>query len=291
MAGYFNEEAGASNYTRCAIDYCFNTGDIKGIAVLHEDNPSSYTYADTNIDVFSLGGVVAPSKTKTRYCFNTGNITLTKHPHPKFSINGDQGVAGVGGIAEHCFNVGEINNYEKKTGRAAGVSRDTANHCFNAGCVYDRNPKYSFTPHNIARVTYNSASDEQMSVDGQDGNLYHTAKVIGEFSSAINSLGTEHWIYETGRYPRLKWTDTCSWARDIAKVACTPIILADTVNDIHHVTNGLRLIGCADNIVWKAPAGNCLFVNSTRDPRRHPQWRHHQDRHPAAPRGRHLRHH
>ena len=63
-------------------------------------------YADTNIDVFSLGGVVAPSKTKTRYCFNTGKITLTKHPHPKFSINSDQGVAGVGSIAEHCFNVG-----------------------------------------------------------------------------------------------------------------------------------------------------------------------------------------
>ena len=263
VAGFFSEEGGVTNNTRCAIDYCFNTGDITGISVLHTDNPTVYMYADTNLDVFSLGGVVAPSKTKTRYCFNTGNITLTKHPHPKFSINGDQGVAGVGSIAEHCFNVGEINNYEKKTGRAAGVCRDTANHCFNAGCVYDRNPKYTFTPHNIAQVTYNSASDEQMSVDGQDGNLYHTAKVIGEFSSAINSLGNEYWIYETGRYPRLKWTDSCDWARDVAKVACTPIILTDTVNDIHHVTNGLQLTGCDSGVVWKAPAGNCLFDNST----------------------------
>ena len=265
VAGFFDEEGGVTNNTRCTIDYCFNTGNITGISVLHTDNPTVYIYADTNLDVFSLGGVVAPSKTVTRYCFNTGNITLTKHPHPKFSINGDQGVAGVGSLAEHCFNVGEINNYEKKTGRAAGVCRDTANHCFNAGCVYDRNPKYTFTPHNIAQVTYNSASDEQMSVDGQDGNLYHTAKVIGEFSSARNSLGTEYWIYETGRYPRLKWTDTCDWARDIAKVACTPIVLSDTINDIHHVEHGLRFTGCENGVVWKAPADNCLFKSADLD--------------------------
>ena len=262
VAGFFDEEGGVTNYTRCTIDYCFNTGNITGNAVMHVDTPDVFIYADTNIDLFSVGGVVAPSKTKTRYCFNTGNITLTKHPHPKFSINGDQGVAGVGSIAEHCFNVGEINNYEKKTGRAAGVCRDTAEHCFNAGCVYDRNPKYSFTPHNIAQVTYNSASDEQMSVDGQDGNLYPTSKVIGAFSSAINSLGVEHWIYEDGRYPRLKWTDTCDWARDIAKVACTPIVLSDTINDIHHVEHGLRFTGCENGVVWKAPADNCLFESS-----------------------------
>ena len=265
VAGYFDEEGGVTNNTRCVIDYCFNTGDITGISVFHVDNPNPYIYADTNIDVFSVGGVVAPSKTWTRYCFNTGNITLTKHPHPKFSINGDQGVAGVGSLAEHCFNVGEINNYEKKTGRAAGVCRDTANHCFNAGCVYDRNPKYTFTPHNIAQVTYNSASDEQMSVDGQDGNLYHTAKVVGEFPSAKNSLDTIYWIYETDRYPRLKWTDTCAWARDIAKVACTPIILSDTFNDIHHVEHGLRFTGCDNGVVWKAPADNCLFDSSFLD--------------------------
>ena len=272
VAGFFDEEAGYTNRTRCTIDYCFNTGDITGICATKlygtDTIPSNYysnqpMYADTNIDVFSLGGVVAPSKTKTRYCFNTGRITLTKHPHPKFSINGDQGVAGVGSIAEHCFNVGEIYNYEKKTGRAAGVCRDTANHCFNAAYVYDRNPKYNFTPHNIARLTYNSVSDMQMSVEGQDGNIYPTAKVIGEFSKARYILGEEHWIYELGRYPRLKWTDTCDWARDIAKVACTPIVLSNNNQDIRHVEAGIRLLGCDNGVVWKAPAGNCLFVNST----------------------------
>lgn len=263
VAGFFNDEAGISNSTRCAIDYCFNTGNITGECVLYSDDPSEHVYADSSLNVFSLGGVVAPCKALTRYCFNTGNIMLTKHPHPKFNIWGDQGVAGVGSNAEHCFNVGEINNYEERNGRAAGVARDTARFCLNAACVYDRNPKYTFSPHNIARIpSVDCFSDAQMSVDGQDGNLYPTSKIIGEFSSAKGQLG-EDWIYEDGRYPRLKWTDTCDWARDIAKVACTPIILADTVTDIHHVKNGIRLTGCDSGVVWKAPEGNCLFDDPT----------------------------
>ncbi len=265
VAGFFNEEVGVTNYTRCAIDYCFNIGNITGIPVFHVDNPDTYVYADTNLDVFSLGGVVAPSKTKTRFCFNTGNVTLRKHPHPRFVINGEQGVAGVGSSAEHCFNVGEITNYNLRNGRAAGVSRDTANHCFNAACVEDRNPRYTFSPHNIAQVTISSVSDAQMSVDGQDGNLYSTGKLMGEFPSVKNCLGDEYWIYETGRYPRLKWTDTCAWARNIAKVACSPIVLSDTFNDIHHVESGLRLTGCDNGVVWKAPADNCLFESSFLD--------------------------
>ena len=261
VAGFFNDEAGISNNTRCAIDYCFNTGNITGECVLNSDNPSVHTDADSSLNVFSLGGVVAPCKTPTRYCFNTGNVTLTKHPHPKFNIWGDQGVAGVGSSAKHCFNVGEINNYEERNGRAAGVARDTAAFCLNAACVYDRNPKYTFSPHNIARIIIGDCfSDAQMSVDGQDGNLYPTSKIIGE--SSKGQLGKD-WIYEDGRYPRLKWTDTCDWARDIAKVACTPIILADTVTDIHHVKDGIRLTGCDNGVVWKAPEGNCLFVDPT----------------------------
>lgn len=263
VAGFFNDEAGISNSTRCAIDYCFNTGNITGECVLYSDDPAAHVVADSSLNVFSLGGVVAPSKTPTRYCFNTGNVTLTKHPHPKFNIWGDQGVAGVGSNAEHCFNVGEINNYEERNGRAAGVARDTAAFCLNAACVYDRNPKYTFSPHNIARIpSVYCFSDAQMSVDGQDGNLYPTSKMIGESFSAKWALGDD-WIYEEGRYPRLKWTDTCDWARDIAKVACTPIILADTVTDIHHVKNGIRLTGCDSGVVWKAPEGNCLFVDPT----------------------------
>ncbi len=261
VAGFFNDEAGISNSTRCAIDYCFNTGNITGECVLNSDNPSEHADADSSLNVFSLGGVVAPCKTPTRYCFNTGNVTLTKHPHPKFNIWGDQGVAGVGSNAEHCFNVGEIYNYEERNGRAAGVARDTADSCLNAACVYDRNPKYTFSPHNIARIIIGDCfSDAQMSVDGQDGNLYPTSKIIGE--SFSGQLG-EDWIYEKGRYPRLKWTDTCDWARDIAKVACTPIILADNVTDIHHVKNGIRLTGCDSGVVWIAPEGNCLFDDPT----------------------------
>ena len=263
VAGFFNDEAGISNSTRCAIDYCFNTGNITGECVLNSDDPAVHVVADSSLNVFSLGGVVAPGKTPTRYCFNTGNVTLTKHPHPKFNIWGDQGVAGVGSNAEHCFNVGEINNYEERNGRAAGVARDTAAFCLNAACVYDRNPKYTFSPHNIARIIIGDCfSDAQMSVDGQDGNLYPTSKIIGESSSAKWTLGDD-WICEVGRYPRLKWTDTCDWARDIAKVACTPIILADTVTDIHHVKNGIQLTGCDSGVVWKAPEGNCLFVDPT----------------------------
>ena len=263
VAGFFNDEAGISNNTRCAIDYCFNTGNITGECVLNSDNPSVHTDADSSLNVFSLGGVVAPCKTPTRYCFNTGNVTLTKHPHPKFNIWGDQGVAGVGSSAKYCFNVGEINNYEERNGRAAGVARDTAAYCLNAACVYDRNPKYTFSPHNIARIIIGDCfSDAQMSVDGQDGNLYPTSKMIGESFSAKWALGDD-WIYEEGRYPRLKWTDTCDWARDIAKVACTPIILADTVTDIHHVKNGIQLTGCDSGVVWKAPEGNCLFDDPT----------------------------
>ncbi len=263
VVGFFNDEAGISNSTRCAIDYCFNTGNITGECVLYSDDPAVHVVADSSLNVFSLGGVVAPCKTPTRYCFNTGNVTLTKHPHPKFNIWGDQGVAGVGSSAKHCFNVGEINNYEERNGRAAGVARDTAAFCLNAACVYDRNPKYTFSPHNIARIIIGDCfSDAQMSVDGQDGNLYPTSKIIGKSSSAKWTLDDD-WIYEKGRYPRLKWTDTCDWARDIAKVACTPIILADTVTDIHHVKNGIQLTGCDSGVVWKAPEGNCLFVDPT----------------------------
>ena len=272
VAGLFDAESGLSNNTRCNIDYCFNTGRITGVCVLYSSDtmPSNYyslspqlrPAADSSLNILSVGGVVAPCKAKTRYSFNTGIITLTKHPHPKFNIKGDQGVVGLGSIAEHCFNVGEIYNYETRNGRAAGVASDTARYCINAVAIYDRNLTYSYLPRSISNnYSINCIADAQMAPDGLDGILFPSVKIFGGDPTIMDILGDEHWVFGTNVYPQLKWTQEGGEgedAKDFAIAASEPIFLSDI--DIYHVTNPFRL-GCFDTkLNWRVPKHNCLVT-------------------------------
>ncbi len=272
VAGLFDAESGLSNNTRCNIDSCFNTGRITGVGVLYSSDtmPSNYyslspqlrPAADSNLNILSVGGVLAPCKAKTRYSFNTGIITLTKHPHPKFNIKGDQGVVGLGSIAEHCFNVGEIYNYETRNGRAAGVASDTARYCINAVAIYDRNLTYSYLPRSISNnYSINCIADAQMAPDGLDGILFPSVNIFGGDPTIMDILGDEHWVFGTNVYPQLKWTQEGGEgedAKDFAIAASEPIFLSDI--DIYHVKNPFRL-GCFyTKLYWQVPKHNCLVT-------------------------------
>ncbi|MBQ6155538.1 MAG: hypothetical protein IJK22_02950, partial [Bacteroidales bacterium] len=234
-----------------SISHCFNTGNVTGVQT-------------RKLDFFTVGGVVAPYNATVRYCFNAGKVTVVENNN---DINYAQGVAGVNSYCEHCFNVGEITNGNTTHGEAGGVAghsvyggdnlRGTASYCYNANRVYDRNTD-NLHPHSVAYNVTNSFTDKQMAINAQDGTLCTTSQLIGTESIAKEVLGTEHWIYETGRYPRLKWTDTCTWAKDIAIAACCPVLLPNANDDIDHVKPGMKL-GCATNVTWTAPSNNCLF--------------------------------
>lgn len=234
-----------------SISHCFNTGNVTGVQT-------------RKLDFFTVGGVVAPYNATVRYCFNAGKVTVNDNNNV---ITYAQGVAGVNSYCEHCFNVGEITNGNTTHGEAGGVAghsvyggdnlRGTASYCYNANRVYDRNTD-NLHPHSVAYNVTNSFTDKQMAINAQDGTLCTTSQLIGTESIAKEVLGTEHWIYETGRYPRLKWTDTCTWAKDIAIAACCPVLLPNANDDIDHVKPGMKL-GCATNVTWTAPSNNCLF--------------------------------
>ena len=265
------------NPNSCTITFCYNTGDITakyGLigGVLGQAFSSHHVAQSFNtgnitgkqchdFESFGVGGVVAPYLATAEYCFNTGKVTVDSNNYNiEITANGMAGVAGVNSNCDHCFNVGQVTNGNISHSSVGGVASNIASHSFNANRVIDRN-HFTPHPHSIAPNVETSFTDKQMAINAQDGTLCTTSQLIGETSIAKSTLGEDYWIYEAGRYPRLAWTDSCDWARDIAIAACSPVLLPNEDDDIDHVKPGVQF-GCANNVKWGAPDGNCLFANN-----------------------------
>ena len=255
-------------------EFCLNTADVKG---------SDET-----------GGICGTGSGSIWYSINTGNIS-----QPGNYGGGTRPVAGILGYTgecHYCINTGTISSNELQT-RIAGVVglNNTATHCYNVGSIicykedkasigsvassstatYCLNASQAFTDE-LSGTSMGSTNyyDITVGVDaGPNSGDFHkktTAELIGAGSAFKNSETNKYWLFEEGMYPRLAWTDSLDWARDIAIAASTPILVSSADQDAYNVKPGLKLSGCDSNVVWKIQpleqgqtVGGCLFRDFT----------------------------
>lgn len=246
---YGADEVGGITGTGGNTTYCINTGalDIK------------YGGSST----WPIAGIVGYSASCS-FCINTGNISNSRN-----STNVRMGtITGLTVPANNCFNAGNAKSTVSLTSLSA-IAESSSTNCISVGRVI-------CPPYNISDVSHNDYVDISFAVDnppfsGGSYSLVTTSKLIGTNSIARTKLGDANWLYEEGMYPRLKWTDTCDWARDIAIAASTPILLTSEDQNADKVKPGMKLMGCDNNVVWKqmpqesAVQGGCLFVDLAQD--------------------------
>ncbi|MCQ2324781.1 MAG: hypothetical protein MJZ58_01130 [Paludibacteraceae bacterium] len=246
--GIIGRSEGTSN-----VKYCFNVGKI-----------SSFTKASSA----GGGGIVGynNSTCKVYYSFNTGTV-IANYDSPE----GTGGIGGTGVNVYHCINVGKVvggnsgNTY-------SGLTKGTSSYSYNTGRVEGE--------YNIYPISNGSSTaclfDNNMCVDqiSQISQGRSTSQLIGTasvFRSLISNAEQNNWIFAEGMYPRLAWTDSLDWARDIAIAAATPILLTSEDQNVDKVKPGMKLLGCDSNVVWQqmpqeeGVQGGCLFVDLAQD--------------------------
>jgi len=241
------------------IEFCFNSGDVYGTA----------TGA-------TIGGIFG-WHASARYCINTGWINGANETggigggsdgseSVTFCINtgivetwNNYGVGGIMGYApsttlNNCYNVGEVRG---KTDNTAGISsQNRPVKCFNAARITGVT-----TGRPVAgnRTSTNCYYDWQMTPNitvTDQSTALTTAEMVGPGSVLKSVLDTVYWIFEEGMYPRLRWTDSLSWARDAALAASAPVTLftnyavGDTL--IETVNSVLHDFAVNDTVDWRS---------------------------------------
>lgn len=237
--------------TRPKVYYCFNTGEIS---------------ATQDGDVTSPTGGIAGWQVDCYYCFNTGTINGSF-----YSPGGTGGIAGGNCSISNCCNFGNVIIPKGDTGGGiAGHSNCTSQYSFNVNRTCGEGFVYPIGASSVAYCFYDK--QKVLDYERRDNSIgYSSLQLIGENSEMRSTLGTDYWIYEEGMYPRLKWTDTVEWARDIAIAACTPVLLSSEEEDVNNVKPGMKLYGCDSNVVWRqmpqeaGVQGGSLFVNLEED--------------------------
>lgn len=226
--------------------------------------------ADVSNTSNAQGGIIGWGRgyAEVYECVNTGNIM-----GPPNGEEGTGGIAGTNVIVYHSFNCGNIDGNQSYAAGISAYSNTSAYYSLSVSSVIN-----SLSTSPCAGVGNNTRSnclfDNQMCtnpflVDADLGRT--TAQLIGTGSVAKAKLGTDYWIYEEGMYPRLKWTDTCDWARDIAIAAATPVLVQTASENVDNVKPGTKLLGCDSNVVWQqmpqetGVQGGCLFVDLAQD--------------------------
>ena len=246
---------------RNTLSYCYNAGQVVG--------SSDYT------------GGIAGYYARANYCINTGVVRGTNY------------VGGIGGSsvdAYYSMNTADLycNNY------GGGIAYSgTANYCANYGNVIPKNPNVpqiteygvsssSSYSYNVGRIF----GIENARTSGNNGTqVYYDDDFVGDqyaradgtglqqsqmlsASGSITGLNSSYWIFEEGRYPRLKWTNDSAWARPIAEAASWPVKLATEPEDANNVLQGVKLYGCNNGVTWRVeePAagerGGCIFTDN-----------------------------
>ena len=288
--------------TTATIKYCYNTGNVEGRAFVGGISCVNQ-YNSTFEFLFNKGDVTADYGCAMgmgyyvgtlRNCMNAGNITsgtTTKEAYGIardicYSINrtinmGRITARGADGIAD---GICQYKEYYENT-NANYVFKD----CMNAGEIISLNGKasglvdrlvYPKNCINVGRVngltssasisngwdSENSFYDVQMSPSityRAASNAYTTNEMIG--TALQTSLEDDHWIYEAGMYPRLKWTDTVSmpYMREAAIVASTPVFFSTTPEEEHvnSATEDFTLGGNTHQVKWRVENGNGLNVS------------------------------
>ena len=232
---------GDSRTTGTQVSYCFNTGDVY--------------VGGANSDYNSAGGVAGlcaisnnSNSPIIQYCFNTGKVTLES------AGSYERNLSGVARVCSNSANYGDV--YTSKTwGNVGGCAAINATKSYNVGRVT------SVIRNGIATGTVtDSYYDSDMSVSSVGSNAKTTTQLVSL------DMG-DGWLNEAGMYPRMAWTDSLAWARDIAIAAATPVRFATEPEDADHVKPGVQLFGHNNNIVWKVEEsganGGCLFTGKS----------------------------
>ena len=272
------------------MTYCHNTSTVTGSSYVGGLTGGGYSRVKFSYNTGSvtgagyvggaagyLAGVANSFNTGTVTCSNGyvggilgyqgWNITFTQNFNTgKVIYTGNNAGHYAGGIAggydvtiSHCFNAGEVDG--RNAGYAAGIGANTYNstnptYSVNVGRVHGNNEYYPVSYYKNATNCFN---DRQMcpfigTARGEQEKL--TSEMLG--SNLQTTLGA-NWIYEPGMYPRLRWTDTCEWAREVAIVASTPILLGSN-DEVNNISQDFSLAG-KDSVVWKIVKGSGITVN------------------------------
>ncbi len=288
--------------TTSTFKYCYNTGNVSGRHIVGgvtgvNQYGHSFQFVFNKGDVTASVGVamgMAYYAGTFKNCINAGNITSGTTTKEAYGISRD-----ICYMVERTINMGRITargadgiadgicqykEYYENT-NATYVFKD----CMNAGEIISLNGKasglvdrlvYPKNCVNVGRVngltssasisngwdSENSFYDVQMSPSityRAASNAYTTNEMIG--TALQTSLEDDHWIYEAGMYPRLKWTDTVSmpYVREAAIVASSPIFFSTTPEEEHvnSATEDFTLGGNAHQVKWRVENGNGLNVS------------------------------
>lgn len=240
--GFIGGVVGITYRSDHIVSHCFNTGTVTDHVLWNSR------------DYVSLGGIVSPfGGASVNYCFNSGKLIVKSDAN--YSVVNTKKITGIATTASQSFNVGEIIN-ENLFVYTYGVSSN-ASYSYNAARLTP--PIYGHQVYATGGAT--CYYDKNLTIDGTGGTACTTAQLmgIGSVAKGDTKLSETYWIFEEGRYPRLRWTDSLDWARDVAIAACTPVLLKEADGDIDHVKPGVKLYGCNNDVTWTQDG--CLFTD------------------------------
>ena len=207
-----NTQAITFNGTDCAalIGKVGTANDpVDSIAIVGCFN--SCTVTNTTGNAAGMVGYVNATTCRIERCFNTGDITASDKVHPIVALFATQSPSH---SVTHSYNAGVLTGTQDEV--------ESANTTF-----------------------YN---DYHVNPVCEGATKVATRYFIGPEALVCEYMGDDDWIYEEGRYPRLRWTDSSS-ARLSAIAACTPrtaidhLPLSDTMTvETFHDLNNLRSI-------------------------------------------------
>ncbi len=185
-------------------------------------------------------------------CYNSCNIVN--------NINGY--AAGLVGnvnadtcILERCFNAGDITSTNGTVHPLVGHSRSTTRriytNCYNVGVLTGAQAE-------VATTNSTFYNDYHVNPVCEGATKVATRYFIGPETLVCEYMGDDDWLYEEGRYPRLRWTDSSSVRTD-AIAACTPrqaidgLPLSDTmtVDNFHDLNNLRNIVNGSSLVIYK----------------------------------------
>ena len=183
---------------------------------------NSCTVTNTTGNAAGLVGYVNATTCRIERCFNTGDITASDKVHPIVALFATQSLSH---SVTHSYNVGVLTGTQ--------VEVESANTTF-----------------------YN---DYHVNPVCKGATKVATRHFIGPDPLVREYMGDDFWLYEEGRYPRLRWTDSSS-VRLSAIAACTPRTAIDhlplpdtmTVDNFHDLGTLRNIVNGSTRLIYKS---------------------------------------
>ena len=156
---------------------------------------------------------------------------------------------------ERCFNAGDITadngTVHPLVGHCRNTTRRVFKNCYNAGVL-------TGTQVEVESANTTFYNDYHVNPVCEGATKVATRYFIGPETLVREYMGDDDWLYEEGRYPRLRWTDSSS-VRTAAIAACTPRTAIDhlplpdtmTVDNFHDLNNLRNIVNGNSMVIYK----------------------------------------